>query len=102
MGKGNSPNLLGNIKSVGDTRPSLDVSSPKIKSPHCSHCGHPGSKRAHLKFACEYCFSSASEGCVTKPVGFKCDCSSCDMVCLKSIAILVFTSHHSIHFTILL
>lgn len=79
MGKGNSPNLLGNIKSVGDTRPSLDVSSPKIKSPHCSHCGHPGSKRAHLKFACEYCFSSASEGCVTKPVGFKCDCSSCDM-----------------------
>ncbi|XP_047318200.1 flap endonuclease GEN-like 1 [Impatiens glandulifera] len=49
------------------------------KSPHCSFCGHPGSKRAHLKSPCEYCSSNNNDGCVEKIVGFECRCSSCDL-----------------------
>ncbi|OVA16161.1 XPG/Rad2 endonuclease [Macleaya cordata] len=56
-----------------------DGSSPKTKSPHCSYCGHPGTKRAHLKLACEYCTVNCNENCMQKPVGFKCECSSCVM-----------------------
>ncbi|KAI3893065.1 hypothetical protein MKW92_001785 [Papaver armeniacum] len=55
-----------------------DTSSPKNKS-HCSHCGHPGSKRAHVKHACEYCTADFNNNCTQKPVGFKCECSSCVM-----------------------
>ncbi|KAK9058943.1 hypothetical protein SSX86_021560 [Deinandra increscens subsp. villosa] len=51
---------------------------PKTRLPHCSLCGHPGSKRSHLKDSCERCSSSTNEGCLQKPIGFKCDCSSCD------------------------
>lgn len=40
--------------------------------------GHPGSKRSHFKDSCEICNSSKNEGCVQKPIGFKCDCLSCD------------------------
>uniref|UniRef100_A0A5B7AYS1 Flap endonuclease GEN-like 1 n=1 Tax=Davidia involucrata TaxID=16924 RepID=A0A5B7AYS1_DAVIN len=79
IGRGDMLLFQGGIKSVGDFIPSSDESSPKTKFPHCSVCGHPGSKRAHLKFACEYCTSNTSEGCLQKPVGFKCNCSSCDM-----------------------
>lgn len=34
----------------------------------------------HLKFPCEYCKLDTVEGCLEKPVSFKCNCSSCDMV----------------------
>ncbi|KAK1261398.1 Flap endonuclease GEN-like 1 [Acorus gramineus] len=54
-----------------------DESSKKMKSPHCSYCGHPGSKKAHLKLACEYCVANGLEKCLEKPVGFKCECSTC-------------------------
>ncbi|KAF3632057.1 Flap endonuclease GEN-like 1 [Capsicum annuum] len=59
--------------------PSSDESPRKTKVPHCSVCGHPGSKKAHLKFACHYCSSTTNEGCIQKPLGFKCNCSPCDM-----------------------
>ncbi|KAI0499377.1 hypothetical protein KFK09_020280 [Dendrobium nobile] len=59
-----------------------DATSPyegvaTTRSPHCSQCGHPGSKRAHLKIACEYCLSNGSESCMMKSTGFKCYCSPC-------------------------
>ncbi|RAL48956.1 hypothetical protein DM860_001276 [Cuscuta australis] len=50
----------------------------KPKLPHCSYCGHPGSKRAHLKSGCEFC-SNTGEDCKQKAPGFTCSCSSCDM-----------------------
>ncbi|KAD4178074.1 hypothetical protein R6Q59_021610 [Mikania micrantha] len=50
----------------------------KTRCPHCSLCGHPGSKRSHIKDSCEQCSSSTHEGCMQKPIGYKCDCSSCD------------------------
>ncbi|KAM7275488.1 hypothetical protein ACFE04_017354 [Oxalis oulophora] len=53
-------------------------SSQKSKSSHCSLCGHPGSKKIHLRVPCEYCGTSYTEGCTKKPEGFKCLCSSCD------------------------
>ncbi|KAI3985477.1 hypothetical protein MKX01_033791 [Papaver californicum] len=55
-----------------------DKSSPKNKS-HCSYCGHPGSKRDHVKHACDYCTVNFNNNCTQKPVGFKCECSSCVM-----------------------
>ncbi|KAJ1426847.1 XPG/Rad2 endonuclease [Sesbania bispinosa] len=57
----------------------MDGNSPNTKQPHCSFCGHPGSKRDHMKFSCEYCISNDNEGCMRKPEGFKCDCVSCGM-----------------------
>ncbi|XP_020690164.1 flap endonuclease GEN-like 1 isoform X1 [Dendrobium catenatum] len=59
-----------------------DATSPyegvaTTRFPHCSQCGHPGSKRAHLKIACEYCLNSGSESCMMKSTGFKCYCSPC-------------------------
>ncbi|KAL3381257.1 hypothetical protein AABB24_001402 [Solanum stoloniferum] len=59
--------------------PSSDESPRKTKVPHCSICGHPGSKKAHLKFSCQYCSATANEGCIKKPLGFKCNCSPCDL-----------------------
>ncbi|MCD7461158.1 hypothetical protein HAX54_045410 [Datura stramonium] len=59
--------------------PSSDESPGKTKVPHCSICGHPGSKKAHLKFACQYCSSTTDEGCIQKPLGFKCNCLPCDL-----------------------
>ncbi|KAI7737890.1 hypothetical protein M8C21_032154 [Ambrosia artemisiifolia] len=50
----------------------------KTSSPHCSLCGHPGSKRSHSKDSCQRCTSAGHEGCLQKPIGFRCDCSSCD------------------------
>ncbi|KAK8935001.1 Flap endonuclease GEN-like 1 [Platanthera zijinensis] len=47
------------------------------RPPHCSHCGHPGSRRAHLMTACEYCINCDSKSCIMKSTGFKCNCSSC-------------------------
>ncbi|KAL3829619.1 hypothetical protein ACJIZ3_018421 [Penstemon smallii] len=68
----------GDIDSGGEALRSPDEKSPKPKFPHCSHCGHPGNKKAHLKFSCEVCNSTAGVICWKKPVGFKCDCPSCD------------------------
>ncbi|PSS11728.1 Flap endonuclease GEN-like [Actinidia chinensis var. chinensis] len=64
---------------LGDSVPSSHKNSPKKKIPHCSLCGHPGSKKVHLKLACDNCSSSTRDGCMQKPVGFKCNCSSCDL-----------------------
>ncbi|GFY90306.1 5'-3' exonuclease family protein [Actinidia rufa] len=64
---------------LGDSVPSSHKNSPKKKIPHCSLCGHPGSKKVHLKLACDNCSSSTRDGCMQKPAGFKCNCSSCDL-----------------------
>ncbi|GAV92000.1 XPG_N domain-containing protein/XPG_I domain-containing protein [Cephalotus follicularis] len=74
----NNPLFLGSINSAADSIFNSDESSPKTKSSHCSFCGHPGNKRVHFKFSCDYCGISNTEGCVKKPEGFKCNCSSCD------------------------
>lgn len=79
IGRGDKIQFPSDIYFLGDFIPSSDANSRKAKFPHCSLCGHPGSKRSHLKFACEYCSPSSFEGCIKKPVGFKCSCSSCDM-----------------------
>lgn len=78
IGKGETLQFQGGMRYIGDSLLNLDENSPKKKCPHCSFCGHPGSKRAHLKLPCEYCSSSTSEGCVQKPMGFKCNCTLCD------------------------
>ncbi|KAK9143547.1 hypothetical protein Syun_012947 [Stephania yunnanensis] len=78
MGKGEFLLSLNDDKSPSSSGiPSSNDNSPKTKSPHCSHCGHPGSKRAHLKVACEYCCVSGNENCLKKAVGFRCECPSC-------------------------
>ncbi|KAI8021608.1 Flap endonuclease GEN-like 1 [Camellia lanceoleosa] len=79
IGKGETLQFQGGMRYIGDSLLNLDENSPKKKCPHCSFCGHPGSKRAHLKLPCEYCSSSTSAGCVQKPMGFKCNCISCDL-----------------------
>lgn len=48
------------------------------KPPHCSQCGHPGNKIAHMKVACKQCFMDGSQNCIHKPIGFRCQCSSCE------------------------
>ncbi|KAL5727726.1 hypothetical protein ACHQM5_000886 [Ranunculus cassubicifolius] len=77
VGKGDIPFLIDNMSAGDCDLPSSSENSPKVKHPHCSHCGHPGSKRAHSKLACEQCIVSGNEGCLEKPSGFKCECSSC-------------------------
>nr|GEV62864.1 flap endonuclease GEN-like 1 [Tanacetum cinerariifolium] len=72
-----SGNMLDKIY-VGDGVHNLDENITRTRCSHCSLCGHPGSKRSHLKDSCERCSSIAGEGCVQKPLGFKCDCLSCD------------------------
>lgn len=75
------PLVIQGHKSAGDESLSpFDAKSPKLKVPHCSHCGHPGNKKAHLKSSCEYCNSISGQSCWQKPVGFKCSCTSCDSV----------------------
>ncbi|XVE73935.1 hypothetical protein DITRI_Ditri11bG0158700 [Diplodiscus trichospermus] len=80
IGKGNVPLFLDEVRCAADVIPSSDESSPKPKQSHCSYCGHPGSKRAHFKFSCEYCVTDNNEGCLKRPQGFTCNCSSCDKV----------------------
>lgn len=65
---------------MGDPVHNLEENITKTRFSHCSLCGHPGTKRSHLKDSCERCSSNASKGCVQKPIGFRCDCSSCDQV----------------------
>lgn len=74
IGKGET--LLFGLRFEDDHSPILDEHLPKKRS-HCSFCGHPGSKKAHLKLTCDLCSSSRKNGCNQKPVGFKCDCTSC-------------------------
>lgn len=79
IGRCNKIQFADDICSLGSV-PCSDENARKIKGPrHCSLCGHPGSKRTHLKFPCEYCKLDTVEGCLEKPASFKCNCSSCDM-----------------------
>ncbi|CAH2039356.1 unnamed protein product [Thlaspi arvense] len=73
IGKGLKPAVDGGIKSVysGDE----SRSEMKRRHPHCSRCGHPGSKRTHFKSSCEHC--SCDSGCIEKPLEFRCECSFC-------------------------
>lgn len=61
-----------------------------VKSPHCSNCGHPGSKNGHVVSACDYCLANSDEACITKMEGFKCECPMCDKVCIHSYLFLIF------------
>ncbi|KAK7295007.1 hypothetical protein RJT34_17910 [Clitoria ternatea] len=78
IGKGNASQFQINIKSEDNIE--MDGNSPHKKQLHCSFCGHPGSKRDHMKFSCGYCAKKDDdEGCLRKPEDFKCDCFSCGM-----------------------
>ncbi|XP_020248294.1 flap endonuclease GEN-like 1 [Asparagus officinalis] len=80
IGKGVFPVLQDTIKSRMDLQiPSLHNNLTTPRFPHCSHCGHPGSKSAHLKSACEYCVVDGSKNCIEKPTDFKCKCPNCNM-----------------------
>ncbi|PIN16238.1 Spleen exonuclease [Handroanthus impetiginosus] len=78
LSRGDPLLIQGNIDTGGEPLCCPDEISPKPKLPHCSNCGHPGNKKAHFKFSCEYCNSTAGQSCLRKPMGFKCSCSSCD------------------------
>ncbi|KAE8646689.1 flap endonuclease GEN-like 1 isoform X3 [Cucumis sativus] len=79
IGNEDTTPLQSGLELVNNYGQSSETNSRKIKCSHCSFCGHPGSKRAHIKFPCEYCDVSHGEGCIKKPDGFKCNCSSCNM-----------------------
>ncbi|KAK7394828.1 hypothetical protein VNO78_15368 [Psophocarpus tetragonolobus] len=75
IGKGNISLIPVCIKF--DNNMDMDGTSLNRKQPHCSFCGHPGSKKEHMKFPCGYCVIKVGEGCQRKPKSFKCDCLSC-------------------------
>ncbi|XP_019414179.1 PREDICTED: flap endonuclease GEN-like 1 [Lupinus angustifolius] len=75
IGKGNALQVPIRTESEDDMHP--DGNSPNTKQSHCSFCGHPGSKRDHIMFSCEYCISNDGQGCILKEEGFKCNCFSC-------------------------
>ncbi|VAI20019.1 unnamed protein product [Triticum turgidum subsp. durum] len=79
IGKGIYPFLEGFDKAHVDDLPSPSTKSPPVaRSPHCSHCGHPGSKKNHSKTGCNYCLVDSLEFCMVKPAGFICECPSCE------------------------
>uniref|UniRef100_A0A453LD86 Flap endonuclease GEN-like 1 n=1 Tax=Aegilops tauschii subsp. strangulata TaxID=200361 RepID=A0A453LD86_AEGTS len=79
IGKGIYPFLEGFDKAHVDDLPSPSTQSPSVaRSPHCSHCGHPGSKKNHSKTGCNYCLVDSLEFCMEKPAGFVCECPSCE------------------------
>ncbi|CAL5087265.1 unnamed protein product [Urochloa decumbens] len=80
IGRGVYPFLEGMDNPHIDDLPSSSTKSSIVKSPHCSHCGHPGSKKNHRKVGCNYCLVDALENCVEKPAGFKCECPGCEKV----------------------
>ncbi|CAN6218438.1 unnamed protein product [Urochloa humidicola] len=80
IGRGVYPFLEGMDNPRIDDLPSSSTKSSIVKSPHCSHCGHPGSKKNHSKVGCNYCLVDALENCVEKPTGFKCECPGCEKV----------------------
>lgn len=77
IGKGNAFQVPIDIKA--EENMDIDGNSPNTKQTHCTFCGHPGNKRDHMKFSCEFCVADDNEGCLKKPEGFKCDCNSCCM-----------------------
>ncbi|KAF7836827.1 flap endonuclease GEN-like 1 [Senna tora] len=79
IGNGKFSPFPTSIKSA-DNCADMDGNSSSRKQLHCSFCGHPGSKRDHMKFSCGYCITDDDEGCIRKPEGFTCACLSCDMV----------------------
>lgn len=79
IGRGDNIVIPGNLNSEGDSVHSLEEAYQKPKLLHCSLCGHPGSRKAHLKSACQYCSSVTGEDCLKKPQGFKCHCSACNL-----------------------
>jgi flap endonuclease GEN len=80
IGRGLYPFLEGLDNPHIDDLPSSSTKGSIVKSLHCSHCGHPGSKKNHSKVGCNYCLVDALENCVEKPAGFKCECPSCEKV----------------------
>lgn len=91
VGKGVFAFSEGSISLAMDSHvPISNEVSPSARSQHCLHCGHPGSKKAHQKTACEYCILNGSENCMEKPTGFKCLCSTCDKVHLSMDASKTF------------
>ncbi|XAR54098.1 Spleen exonuclease [Bertholletia excelsa] len=78
IGRGDALQLQGGMGSIIDSLPVLE-DSPKKRTPHCSLCGHPGTKKAHFKLSCEFCISVPGEGCLQKPVGYRCNCTFCDL-----------------------
>ncbi|XP_028769535.1 flap endonuclease GEN-like 1 [Neltuma alba] len=79
IGNGKVSSAPTNIKSA-ENCVDMEGNFPSRKQLHCSFCGHPGSKRDHMKSSCEFCITSDDEGCLRKPEGFTCGCPSCDMV----------------------
>ncbi|CAH9118095.1 unnamed protein product [Cuscuta europaea] len=79
ISRGGIVKLNGIAGGEGDVITTSDDNPRKPKLTHCSLCGHPGSKRTHLKSACELCRKKAGEGCKKKDSDFKCNCSSCNM-----------------------
>lgn len=69
-----------NAKSTLDPLNSLVDASPKPRQYHCSLCGHPGTRKAHLKSPCSYCKTDNGQGCIEKAEAFKCNCLSCNEV----------------------
>ena len=92
IGRGDKIVIPGNLNSEGDSVHSLEEAYHKPKLLHCSLCGHPGSRKAHLKSACQYCSSVTGEGCLKKPQGFKCHCSACNLVQLSLPFVSIFLS----------
>ncbi|KAL6656356.1 hypothetical protein ACP70R_007182 [Stipagrostis hirtigluma subsp. patula] len=78
IGRGVYPFIEGFEKTHIDDLPSPSKKSSTVRPPHCSHCGHPGSKKNHSKVGCNYCLVEALENCMEKPAGFVCECPSCD------------------------
>ncbi|EAZ09797.1 hypothetical protein OsI_32084 [Oryza sativa Indica Group] len=79
IGKGVYPFIEGVSAPNIDDLPSPSTKSlPRARSPHCSHCGHPGNKKNHIKDGCNFCLVDSLENCVEKPAGFICECPSCD------------------------
>lgn len=79
IGRGIYPFLEGFDKAHVDDLASPSTKSPPVaRSPHCSHCGHPGSKKNHSKTGCNYCLVDSLEFCMEKPAGFICECPSCE------------------------
>uniref|UniRef100_A0A0E0M3J7 Flap endonuclease GEN-like 1 n=1 Tax=Oryza punctata TaxID=4537 RepID=A0A0E0M3J7_ORYPU len=79
IGKGVYPFIEGvSAPSIDDLPSPSTKSLPRARSPHCSHCGHPGNKKNHIKDGCNFCLVDSLEHCVEKPAGFICECPSCD------------------------
>ncbi|MCO5559023.1 hypothetical protein L7F22_012615 [Adiantum nelumboides] len=67
-----------------ESNPSNIRENAGFKEPHCSSCGHPGTKTLHTKQGCEKCHleealdsSASQQGCRPKVRGFKCTCEHC-------------------------